>query len=571
MVLPTFLDGHYCKDRPFGVVKKKMAEKLTYEQLESQVAELKHALTQLKSAYDLSITTAREHEAELTAIYENAPVVIALVDGEHRICKVNRAAVRLTDSTVEQMLGLRIGEALRCLHALNNERGCGFGPECGQCTIRRMVTDTLETGRNHYQVEAAMVCDIEHKKRRLAFLFSTAALEINGEPIALVSMMDITQRHQAQKMEAIGTLSGGIAHDFNNILFPLVGFAEMLKADLPEQSPLQEYVDEILLAALRSRELVQQILSFSYKTESQFRPVRLQSIVREVVKLMRAAIPTTINISQFISPECGIVHADPIQIHQIVMNLCTNAFHAMEEQGGTLEVSLRPITSQVADECHPGPRTGDYILLTVTDTGTGMPEDVLCKAFDPYFSTKEEGKGTGLGLSVVRGIVESHAGEIHLQSSPGIGTRCTVYFPVLASPEGEIHDDETQPLRRGSERVMIVDDEEPIIRILTGMLQRLGYRVTSHQSSLEALARFQADPDQFDLLVTDMTMPDMTGIKLVREVKKIRPELPVIICTGYSEKLDVDGYKALGLDGYIMKPMTTREISETVRNVLDNQ
>lgn len=387
---------------------------------------------------------------------------------------------------------------------------------------------------------------------------------------------DITDRklvekrlQQAQKLEAIGTLAGGIAHDFNNILSPMLGYAELLKKDLPANSPLQNYINEILKATFRSKDLVKQILAFSRQSDQEIKPLKLQPIVKEVVKLLRASIPTTIDIEQNIDPGCGIAMADATQVHQVVMNLATNAFHAMEARGGKLTVNLKQVRLTPDQLVFPELAPGEYARLTVADTGMGMEKDVLDKMFDPYFTTKATGKGTGLGLSVVQGIVKGCNGDIRIYSKPGKGTRIHVYLPIMNQKMDDKCIDQSHPLQGGIESVLLVDDEETIIRLEQQMLERLGYRVTIRTGSVEALEAFKANPGTFDLVVTDMTMPNMTGLQLARKIRGIRPEIPVIICTGFSDQINEEKIKALGIQGYAMKPVIMREIAYTIRNVLD--
>ena len=372
------------------------------------------------------------------------------------------------------------------------------------------------------------------------------------------------------KMEAIGTLAGGIAHDFNNILFPLLGYSEMLKEDLPTDSPLQGHVDEILHAALRSKNLVKQILTFSRQADQELRPIKLQPIVKEVIKLLRSSIPTTIDIQQDIDPECDAVIADPTQVHQIIMNLATNAYHAMEDSGGRLGVSLKQFNLEPDQSFLPELPAGEYTLLTVADTGIGIEKDIMNKIFDPYFTTKETGKGTGLGLSVVLGIVKTCNGDIRIYSEPGEGTEIQVYLPVITRKAEDEISDLSEPIQGGTEKILLIDDEEPVIRMEQKMLERLGYRVTIRTGSLDGLEAFKANPDYFDLVITDMTMPNMTGIQLAGEIKKIRSDIPVVLCTGFSYQINGEKSKALGIQGFVMKPVVTREMAQTIRKVLDN-
>ncbi len=377
------------------------------------------------------------------------------------------------------------------------------------------------------------------------------------------------QLQQAQKMEAIGNLAGGIAHDFNNILFPLVGYAEMLKLDLPVDSPLHGHIDEILHAALRSKDLVKQILMFSRQGDQDIKPIKLQPIVKEAIKLLRSSIPTTIDIQQGIDPDCGVVVADPTQIHQIVMNLATNAYHAMEKTGGKLTVNLKEVALAVEDLKDPAMIPGKYVCLTVADNGPGMEKSIIDRIFDPYFTTKKEGRGTGLGLAVVHGIVKSHDGDISVYSEPGNGAEFKVYLPVIKEQKETAKVETDMPIQKGDERILLVDDEDIIVQMEKQMLERLGYHVTARTSSVEALEAFRAKPDKFDVVITDMTMPNMTGDKLAAEIMKIRSDIPVILCTGFSEMMSKEKAAALGIKGFLMKPIVMKELSSVIRKVLD--
>ena len=409
---------------------------------------------------------------------------------------------------------------------------------------------------------------------------------LTGEIIGVLgTYMDITERkraeeerlkleerlRQAQKMESIGTLAGGIAHDFNNILYPLLGFSELLKEDIPADSPLQNYIDEIFRATMRSKDLVKQILAFSRKSDQNAKPVRLEPLITEALKLLRSSIPTTIDIQQAMDPNCGIVIADPTQIHQIVMNLATNAYHAMEDTGGKLNVCLRQVelTSACGLTAFESLTPGKYALLTVSDTGTGIEKEILDKIFDPYFTTKEVGKGTGLGLSVVQGIVKTHKGEILVDSKPGKGTAVHVYLPIMAPTVENKQVAESEPIPGGTEKILLVDDDEVIVGLEQQILERLGYHVTSRTSSKEALGVFRESPEAFDLVLTDMTMPDMTGTQLAEKLMVIRPDIPVIICTGFSERIKENERAAMGIKGFLLKPVVKSELACLVRGVLD--
>ena len=387
--------------------------------------------------------------------------------------------------------------------------------------------------------------------------------------------VDITERkkmeeriQQAQKMESIGNLAGGIAHDFNNILFPIVGMSEMLLEDLPPGSPEHESVQEILKAGRRGSDLVKQILAFSRQTEHRMMPVRVQNVLEEVLKLSRSTIPSDIEILRDIQSDCGMVVADPTQLHQVAMNLVTNAYHAVEENGGNISVELKEIDLETQDSSGDLLQQGPYAILSVSDTGNGIDPDVMDKIFDPYFTTKAQGKGTGLGLAVVYGIVREHGGDIKVYSEPGKGTTFNVYLPQKRKFTDALLVEKTVELETGNERILLVDDEEPIVKLESNMLRRLGYHVTSRVSSLEALAAFKAAPDAFDLVLTDMTMPNMTGDQLARALLSIKPDIPIIVCTGFSERISREKAEAIGIKGFLMKPVVRSELSQMIRKAL---
>ena len=357
------------------------------------------------------------------------------------------------------------------------------------------------------------------------------------------------QLRQAQKMEAISTLAGGIAHDFNNILSAILGYTQLAQMKLPDESEIQDDLHEVLQASERAKKLIKQILTMARSQEQEKQPVELRLIVREALKLLRASIPSFIEIQQEIGEETGIINADPTQMHQVLMNLCTNAAHAMAEQGGVLEVRLHSKaidTGQNEMDLSPG----EYSELTVRDTGHGMTPDVMEKIFDPYFTTKPPGEGTGVGLSVVYGIVSQHNGAITVESEPEKGTAFHVYLPVIKQQNQAVNPTSETPLPRGNERILYIDDEPSLARIGKEMLARLCYDAVSMTSSPEALDLIGEDPHRFDLVITDTTMPQMPGDILARELMKIRPDMPVIICTGYSSRMSLEKAKAMGIRGF---------------------
>ena len=379
------------------------------------------------------------------------------------------------------------------------------------------------------------------------------------------------QLHHAQKMEAIGTLAGGIAHDFNNILGAIVGYSEMIREDLPPDSPSIHDINQVLTASHRAKDLVKQILAFSRQVEDQKIPIQPAGIVKEAITLLRSSLPTTITIQQNIDPEAGMVLGDPTQVHQIVMNLTTNAFHAMEVKGGTLTISVeKKILSQDDLATEPDLQPGAFVQLSVRDTGEGILPEIRERIFDPFFTTKEVGKGTGLGLSMVYSIVKSCNGSIACDSRVGEGTEFRILLPVL---EGQsLHKSEsTDVTPHGKEHILFIDDEEMLAELGLAILTRLGYHVTIRRNSLDALETFQNQPDAFNLIITDQTMPGMTGVDLARRILQIRPQMPIILCTGYSSLISEDKAKAAGIKGFAYKPLEKKEIGALIRKVLNEK
>jgi PAS domain S-box-containing protein len=377
------------------------------------------------------------------------------------------------------------------------------------------------------------------------------------------------QLRQSQKLETIGTLAGGIAHDFNNILTPIIIYTEMASMRLESGHPTREALEHVMRSANRAKDLVKQILTFSRQTEQERFPIELSSIVKEATKLLRASIPSTIDIDVNVRADCGIVLADPSQIHQVLMNLCTNAFHAMRETGGVLTVELAPYNVDAAlARAHSKLLPGDYVRLTVSDTGCGMDAAAIQRIFEPFFTTKPVGEGTGLGLSVVHGIVSSHGGDIIVRSEPGQGSTFEVYFPRVRLDQIKPSAD-VSPIVGGNENILIVDDEAEVAETTRQVLEMFGYSVTVRTSSIEALELFRNDPKRFDLLITDQTMPHMTGEQLAKEIMAIRMDLPIILMTGFSSEIDDRRCKQLGIDRFLLKPLLPTEITRSVRSVLD--
>ena len=379
------------------------------------------------------------------------------------------------------------------------------------------------------------------------------------------------QHRQAQKMEAIGVLAGGIAHDFNNILSAILGYTDLALREVTPSGPAAQCLQEVLTAGRRAQSLVLQILTFSRASEPERVPVQLRLIVKEALKLLRASLPTTIDIRQDIDHDDGTVLADPTQMHQVLMNLCANAEYAMRDTGGVLEVRLDTVeldTSAVAYHAELAP--GSYVRLTIGDTGHGILPEVASRVFEPFFTTKGVGQGTDMGLAVVHGIVTSHGGAIRLQSTPGQGTTCEVYLPRLDMVVDDTTSrDDSLPLGKGV--ILFIDDEEAIVRVAQRMLERLGYQAVLCTSSLAALETFRQAPQHFDLVITDQTMPHLTGEALAYELRRLRPDIPIILCTGFSHTIDAEKAQAQGIDVFLMKPLVARDLGLAIQHVLQQR
>ena len=374
---------------------------------------------------------------------------------------------------------------------------------------------------------------------------------------------------RAERLHVIGTLAGGIAHDLNNILFPIMGHTELLLMNTPEDSPSIGNLKAINTASLRAKDLVKQILTFSRQESRELILLKMQPIIKEALKFIKSTIPKTIEIKNDINPDGGIIRADPTQIHQIIMNLVTNACHAMEETGGELRVGLKEIKIHKQDMLSQIMEPGVYACLTIADTGIGMDKALTEKIFDPFFTTKELGKGTGMGLSVVHGIVNKIGGTIRVHSEPGKGSEFYVYFPVEKSSSEEQSVQTKEPIPCGNEQILLVDDEEMILTMEKQVLERLGYHVTSRTSSLEALEAFRTNPDKFDLVITDTSMPNMPGDKLSAELIKIRPDIPILLCTGFSETMSEEKAASLGIKGFLLKPIVMKDLAQKIRGMLE--
>jgi signal transduction histidine kinase/ActR/RegA family two-component response regulator len=401
--------------------------------------------------------------------------------------------------------------------------------------------------------------------------------DIKGKIVNFVAVMrDVSQEialerqlRQAQKMEAIGTLAGGIAHDFNNILSAIIGYTELGIRNLPKDSEERKSLKKVLQAGGRARDLVKQILTFSRQSEEEYQHVDFHLIIKEAFKLLRSSLPSSIKMHQNLV-KTGNVMGDPTQLHQVVMNLCTNASQAMSEAGGTLTLSLDEYEISPGElERDENLVPGRYARFIVSDTGYGIEPGIMDRIFEPYFTTKEKGKGTGLGLSVVHGIVQRLSGKITVSSEPGKGSTFTVYIPLAEQVKETVYDTDGS-ISLGFERVLVVDDEKVLAEMTQQTLEHHGYWVESYTDSRDALEHFKADPYRYDIVLTDMTMPDMSGDRLAKEMLKIRPDLPIVLCTGFSEKISEEEASAIGVSAFALKPLVSKELVRILRAALDN-
>ena len=499
-------------------------------------------------------------------LFESAGDAIFVMDFKGQIIDGNRVACEQLQMSHPELLNKTTMDIISPEHA-------PFWPE-------RM--DELRRLR-HIIFETALVSS---NGRTLPVETSCRAIEYDNKPAVLTIARDITERiqsdkekaklraqlRQAQKMEAIGTLAGGIAHDFNNILQSIFGYTEIAGLQITQGKNPTEALNNILTASQRAKGLINQILSFSRQTEQERQSVQVNLIVKEVLKLIRASLPSTIEIRGENLNHDAVVEADPIQIHQVMMNLCSNAHHAMRETGGTLNVSLATTDIAPDQAAHLGGiPPGPYLELRISDTGHGIPKEYIDRIFDPYFTSKEKGEGTGLGLAVVHGIVSSHGGAISVESAIGEGTIFHVYFPERAQDAST--EERSQPVTPdtypGHETILFVDDEPALVEISQEILTTLGYQVDTTTSSLEAIERFKESPERYDLIISDLTMPKMTGEVLAREAMRIRPDIPIILFTGYSDIMSRERFVAAGIKDCLMKPLTRKDLAQSIRRVLD--
>lgn len=532
-----------------------IVEKVNVE-TNDEIGKLANAFNNMAESIKWREQALRESEIKYRSLFEESRDVIFIINTEDRFEDANQAALDLFGYSKNEILEIGLNELfilpdelISIKSQISNDnyvidREISLKKKNG-IPLECLLTLSLRRNGRNIQGYQGIIRDVTHQK----------ALE--------------TQLQQAKKMESIGTLAGGIAHDFNNILSPIMLHSEMVMEDLAPDDPSLLSIKEIHVAASRARDLVKQILTFARKRSEEKIVLRASLIIKEATKLLRSTIPTTIDIKYYNKAEQDTVLADPTQINQIIMNLCTNAAFAMREKGGLLEVTLQneDISAEKANKSFDL-TTGRYLILSVKDNGTGIAPNLIERIFEPYFTTKKFGEGTGFGLATIHGIVKSIGGYITVDSTEGKGTTFYVYLPTIDAEDSDA-DEKEIVIPKGTERILFVDDEKPAVDSMLTMLERLGYKVTARTSSIEALEAFRNAPEAFDLVITDMTMPNMTGKELTMELKKIRPDIPIILCTGFSDQIDERKAKKIGIDAFIMKPIIRSKIANSIREILE--
>ncbi len=531
------------------------------ESLECLVAdrtlELEAEIGQHQQAEHALLESKREWERTFDAIDD----IIVILNIDKQIIKANWAAARMLDVTPEDLVGMSYYDYFHC----NRD-------DLSQCPVERCL-----------QERHGCTLEVQHPPEQF-YLMSTSPIFIENGKIDGVVLVgkNITEQKQlesqllqSQKMEAIGAMAGGIAHDFNNILTAILGYSQVALRMSEPDSGVHKAVEGIYTAGLRARDIVKQILAFSRKTPMAKQPILLQPIIKEAMNLLRATIPSTITIRQNIEPNCGLILANPVQIHQVLMNLCANASHAMNRLGGELFVSLRPTVLTDQQRAKTQLPVGRYLLLTISDTGSGMGPEVLSRIFEPFFTTKGPGSGTGMGLSVVHGIIKECQGNILVDSREGQGSSFQVFFPII---EGEEQKNSVEPAKpaslsqlTGSARILFADDEEQLRELAKIMLEELGYKITLAVNGTDAWQIFTSDPTAFDLVITDKNMPGINGLVLAGRIRSVRTDLPIILCSGDQTGVIPAVLGSVGIMKFLAKPFVIEELAQAAHDALNHK
>ncbi len=502
----------------------------------------------------------RESEEKYRTVLEANPDPVIVYDMEGKVIYMNPAFTGVFGWSLDERMGKKMDD---------------FVPEENWPETQMMIDKVTESGKSFSGLETRRYT--KEGKIIPISISGSCYLDREGNTAAsVINLRDITQQkkleaelQQTRKMEAMGTLAGGLAHEFNNILGIIIGNTELALDDVPEWNPAKSCLAEIKTASLRAKDVVRQILSFTRKTPAERKSIQISTIVKESLKMIRTTLPTTIEIKQNILCDAQLILGNPTEVNQILLNLCSNSAHAMPEGEGTLGITLEAITlDEKSASTYEDLTSGDYVKLTVQDTGMGIEPNIKDRIFDPYFTTKDIGKGLGMGLAIVYGLVKKHDGVLTVTSKVGKGTIAEVLFPIIKGETGD-KIEQKRTLPTGTERILFVDDEPSLVKLVNQMLTRLGYDVVARISSLDALELFKAEPDRFDLVITDMAMPHMAGDRFAHELLKIRPDISIILCTGYSERVDEVRSKELGIKAYVMKPLVMSVIAQTIRKVLD--
>jgi PAS domain S-box-containing protein len=522
---------------------------------------------------NIEVRTALEkNDLKLRGLFNQSFQYTCIVSLEGVLEDINQSGLDFAGCVSDDVIGKPFWEASWFSHDIDVQQRVKEGvKKAVQGNLVRFDTTSVSKDDEIQNIDISLK-PVFNTMGEVAFII-TESRDITEYKLAAIERKNMAvQLEKAQKMEAIGTLAGGIAHDFNNILSGILGYAQLTKLNLKTPVKAEGHISQIVKGAHRAAELVKQILTFSRKSEYKKHPLFLYIVVKEALKLLRSSIPSIIEISESFSSKAKVM-ADSTQMHQVVMNLCTNAYHAMGENGGLLTVKLKEVEiSFEKDFFGQIIKKGKYLELEISDTGFGMDDETLLKAFDPYFTTKEVGKGTGFGLSVVHAIIDEHDGFIKAKSSKGVGTSFYIYLPVVdKKTDPAVIEEENKSLKGGNEKIMVVDDEEDIRLIVQEFLTKLGYVVNTFENGFKAFKAFQKDPDYYDLIVTDMTMPQMSGDELSQKIVKIRKTLPIIMCTGYSERITEVKALEIGIMKYAPKPLPNEKLAALIRTILDQR